>query len=97
MRLLANNGVADLPITKWEHRLLSTNESMAIPLADDATLYYRSDQPLQVSAKLPTGSIGSEQYFAPYTWMSSMIVLRNAKDVVVANTRPYPIRVYIGT
>ena len=96
MRLTAAGVHEDLNLSSWRQVKLMPGEDWQIEVADDAPIYFRSDQPVQMTAKLPMGSIGSEQGFAPRTWMTSMVVLRNARQVVVLNTRRYPIRIYIG-
>lgn len=96
MRLTVAGAHEDLDLSSWRQEKLMPGEDWQIEVNDDAPIYFRSDQPVQMTANLPTGSIGSEQGFAVRTWMTSMVVLRNARQITVVNTRRYPIRIYIG-
>lgn len=96
MRLTVAGAHEDLNLSGWRQERLMPGEDWQITVADDSHLYFRSDQPVQMTAKLPMGSIGSAQGFAPRTWMTSMVVLRNIRDVTVRNVRHYPIRIYVG-
>lgn len=96
MRLTVAGAHEDLNLSSWRQVKLMPGEDWQIEVENDAPIYFRSDQPVQMTANLPTGSIGSEQGFAPHTWMTSMLVLRNARQIVVLNVRDYPIRIYIG-
>lgn len=73
---------------KW-----TVQPNQQIVLGDFEQIYFRSDLPLSIDCKLPTGSV--DVFHHRKVWLSSMFILNNIRQLTVTNTRSVPIGVVL--